>query len=97
MSSTRRSEAGATLANAARTTPREAFRDDHSGDARQPPQRAMATDEISDAVEMVRPTRRRHRLQGVFASRTTLRQAVLLTEILGYPKALQPPPAEQRR
>jgi hypothetical protein len=81
-----RSEADVTLSNAARATPRESFRDDHSGDARQTPRSVMA-DEISDAAGTER-LRQRHRLQNIFASRATLRQAILLTEILGRPKGL---------
>lgn len=95
MSSVRRSETDLTLANAGRATPRESFRDEHSGDARQPPPRAVAADEISDAAGAGRPTPR-HNLQSAFTSRTTLRQAVLLTEILGRPKALQSSRQDER-
>jgi ribosomal protein S14 len=55
-----------------------------------PPRQEANVSDASNAAAAA--PQRRGTVRGIALSRTTLRQAVLLNEILGVPKALQPPP-----
>jgi ribosomal protein S14 len=49
---------------------------------------------LSDAANAAAAPQRRGKVRGIVLSRTALRQAMLLNEILGVPKALRPPSDE---